>query len=85
MTNEEKMLAGKIYNSSDPALQEKMRRAHRLCKIYSDTFDDERAKRQALIDKLVPEHGKNTFFRGRSFLIMDLILRLVTTFMPTII
>lgn len=67
MTNEEKMLAGKIYNSSDPGLQEKMRRAHRLCKIYSDTFDDERAKRQALIDKLVPEHGKNTFFQGPIF------------------
>lgn len=67
MTNEEKMLAGKIYDSSDPSLQKKLARSHRLCKMYNDTFDDEIQKRQDLIDQLLPEHGKNTFLQGPIF------------------
>lgn len=67
MTNEEKMLAGKIYNSGDLNLQKKLTRAHRLCKIYNDTFDDETQRRQEIVDQLLPEHGENIFLQGPIF------------------
>ena len=67
MTNEEKMLAGKIYNSGDLNLQKKLTRAHRLCKIYNDTFDDETQRRQEIVDQLLPEHWENIFLQGPIF------------------
>ncbi len=60
MTEQEKMLSGKIYDPSDPVLTEKRTKAHRLCKDYNRTYEDEEAKRTAIMQALIPELGEGT-------------------------
>ncbi|HIW88467.1 MAG TPA: sugar O-acetyltransferase [Candidatus Ligilactobacillus excrementipullorum] len=67
MTNEEKMLAGKLYDPEETSLQEKRMKAHRLCQEYNALFDDETAKRQAVITELIPDQGEHVFFQGPIF------------------
>lgn len=67
MTEEEKMLAGKLYDPSDPKLQERLHYAHRLSQEYNMTFDDETEKREAILDKLVPDHAEGTYLKGPIF------------------
>lgn len=67
MTELEKMLAGKIYNAADPALAVFRRTAHRLCKAYNDTPEDEEDKRAAILDELLPGHGRGAYLQGPVF------------------
>lgn len=67
MTNEEKMLAGKMYDPATADLKEKRRKAHRLSQEYNMLFDDQRKQRQEIIDQLLPEHGRNVFLQGPIF------------------
>ena len=64
MTEEEKMLSGKIYDATEKNLSAKRLKAHKLSKMYNDKFEDETEKRQKIIDELVPHKGENTFFQG---------------------
>ena len=64
MTNEQKMLMGKVYDSSDPVLVEKRCKAHRLSKEYNDTFEDEKEKRSEILAKLLPNMGEGTYIQG---------------------
>jgi len=64
MTNQEKMLAGRIYDSSDNMLVEKRCKAHRLSKEYNDTFEDETEKRKEILKKLLPNMGEGTYIQG---------------------
>ena len=48
MTEQEKMLAGKIYDPSDKTLTELRTKGHRLSKLYNDTFDTEEEKRKEI-------------------------------------
>ena len=64
MTETEKMLAGKIYDPSDPELALLRRRAHKLCKMYNDTFEDDTEKRAELLDGLLPEKGDGVYLQG---------------------
>ena len=41
MTEKEKMLAGKIYDSSDKELAELRTKAHKLSQQYSSLYEDE--------------------------------------------
>ena len=52
MNEQEKMLAGKIYNSNDKTLVDLRAKAHKLSKQYNDTFDTEESKRNEIIDEL---------------------------------
>ena len=45
MTEQEKMLAGKIYDPSDKTLTELRTKGHRLSKLYNDTFVTDEEKR----------------------------------------
>lgn len=63
-TEKEKMLQGKIYDPSDKELVELRQTAHRLSKMYNDTFEEEEEKRQALIDQLMPNKGNGCYFQG---------------------
>lgn len=67
MTEEEKMLAGKLYDPSDPKLQERLHDAHRLSQEYNLTFDDETEKREEILTKLVPHHAAGTYLQGPIF------------------
>lgn len=62
--NMEKMLGGKIYDTSDEQLAMMRTKAHRLCKDYNDTYEDEEDKRTAIIQELIPNAGKGTYLQG---------------------
>lgn len=59
MTETEKMLAGKIYDPTNEFLESARAKAHRLCKLYNDTFENETEKRAEIINELIPRHGKD--------------------------
>ncbi len=63
MTESEKMLAGKIYDPSDKALEKQRATAHRLSKNYNDTYDDNK-KRGKILKKLIPHMGEGTYLQG---------------------
>ncbi len=60
MTEQEKMLAGMIYDPSDPELDRLRLKAHRLCKDYNDTYEDEKEKRESILKELIPQMGEGT-------------------------
>lgn len=64
MTEKEKMLAGKLYDPSDKELSDLRIKAHKLSKMFNDTFEDEEEKRAEIIRELVPDMGENGGFMG---------------------
>ena len=63
MTEKEKMLAGKIYDSSDKELAELRTKAHKLSQQYSSLYEDDE-RRKAILDELLPDHGEGFFLQG---------------------
>ena len=51
MTEKEKMLAGKIYDSSDKELAELRTKAHKLSQQYSSLYEDDE-RRNAILHKV---------------------------------
>lgn len=64
MTETEKMIAGKFYDSSDSELVELRVKAHRLCADYNKTYETEAEKRSVILDELLPCHGSNLYLQG---------------------
>lgn len=64
MTEKEKMLGGLIYDSSDSELARMRKKAHKLCKQYNDTYEDEEQKRNKIITELLPNFGRGTYLQG---------------------
>ena len=64
MTEKEKMLQGKIYDTSDETLMRMRLSAHKLSKDYNDTYEDEVEKRTDILKKLLPDMGKDTYIQG---------------------
>ncbi len=64
MTETEKMLAGKVYDSSDSELIELRGKAHRLCADYNKIYESEAQKRSEILDELLPCHGSNLYLQG---------------------
>ena len=73
MTEYEKMIAGKLYNSSDTTLVTMRRQARKYCNLFNhldtdQTFNDPSAKedtvRQSLLEKLLPHIGADSFIQG---------------------
>ena len=64
MTEQEKMLAGKIYDCSDGTLAELRLKAHKLSQHYNNVFEDEEELRRSIIKELVPNQGKGTYLQG---------------------
>lgn len=64
MTEKEKMLNGLLYDPSDSELAEMRKKAHKLCKQYNDTYEDETEKRDEIISELLPNFGKGTYLQG---------------------
>jgi len=67
MSEATKMLAGELYNPTDPELAGQRLAAHRLCQQFNQTFEEQTADRQALIDQLLPDHQAGVFFQGPIF------------------
>lgn len=64
MTEREKMISGSIYDPSDKELAKLRTRAHKLSKMYNDTFEDEEERRKGILDQLLPEKKENTYIQG---------------------
>lgn len=64
MDNKEKMLLGKIYDPNEDELISLRNKAHKLCKIYNATFDEEVEKRENILNDMGVKRGKNTFILG---------------------
>lgn len=64
MTETEKMLAGKLYDSSDEELAGLRVKAHRLCADYNKAYETEAQKRSEILDELLPCHGGQFVFTG---------------------
>lgn len=58
-TEKDKMLAGELYNASDPQLTMERRRARNLVRKYNDTLDEEQEKRRQILAELLGSMGEN--------------------------
>ena len=67
MTEHEKMLSGKLYDPFTEGMPEERAKAHRLCKLYNDTFDTETEKRRKILDELLPDRGEGVYLQGPVF------------------
>lgn len=64
MTETEKMLAGKIYDTSDRELIKSRARAHSLSRQYNETDETEEKKRKRILDELMPNRGSGAYLQG---------------------
>ena len=64
MTEQEKMLAGKIYDSSDETLLAIRTKAHKLCQTYNQTADTEEKAREQMLRDLIPDCAKGVYLQG---------------------
>ena len=64
MTEQEKMLAGKIYDSSDETLLAIRTKAHKLCQTYNQTADTEEKAREQIMRDLIPDCAKGVYLQG---------------------
>lgn len=62
--NTKKMLSGQPYNPNTAELTRYLHLAHRLCRDYNLTDDDEQFERQTIIDRLFPHHQDGIYIQG---------------------
>lgn len=67
MDETQRMLAGKLTDPRDPVLMKRQHLAHRLSKMYSDTFDDEHERRAEILRQLLPNASEHIYFQGPIF------------------
>lgn len=60
----EKMIAGKLYETSDPELKALMKKAHRLCRDYNDLYEDQTEERDGILKELLTSVGEGTYLQG---------------------
>ena len=64
MTEREKAASGKIYDPFTEGMPEDRTNAHRLSKLYNDTFDTDVETRRQILDELLPNKGKDVYLQG---------------------
>lgn len=64
MTEQEKMLAGKLYDPTDETLSCLRLKAHRLSQDYNRLYDDEEQKRLQILKELIPDCGTGVYLQG---------------------
>ncbi|SEO24042.1 maltose O-acetyltransferase [Halogranum amylolyticum] len=60
-TEKEKMLAGELYDASDPVLVEERERAKRLTRLYNETTETEHDRRGELLTDLFGSVGESCY------------------------
>ena len=58
------MLAGKLYDPSDPELASLRRRAHELCLEFNGLKEGDETRREEVLRELLPDLGEGSFFQG---------------------
>lgn len=61
MTEKEKILAGELYNSTDPQLVEERNRAHALTQKFNRTLEGSTEEREQIIRELFGKVGENCY------------------------
>lgn len=64
MSEEEKLLAGQLFNPLDPELIAIKRVSHNLCSQYNQTFEDQTEIRKSIIEQLIKFVGPGCYFQG---------------------
>jgi len=64
MTEEQKLLSGKLFNPLAPELVAIKRVAHELSTEYSQTYESQAERRREIIHQLLGSHGQNPCFVG---------------------
>lgn len=64
MNETEKMFAGKIYNPFCEGMPEERKKAHELCQKYNQIPESNEKAREAILRKLMPEHGEGVYLQG---------------------
>lgn len=64
MTEREKMLAGSLYDPTDPELTRLRHLAHRKNREYNELDETERELREAVLAELVPDRGSDVYLQG---------------------
>ena len=67
MTEEEKLLAGKIFNPVSPELAMRKRKAHNVSVDNGMTHEDETEKRRAMLESILGGMGQNVRIQGPVF------------------
>lgn len=67
VTEEEKLLAGKIFDPVSPELANRKRKAHTISVDYGMTHEDETEKRRAMLEDMLGGVGKNVRIQGPVF------------------
>lgn len=62
--NTKNMLAGKPYRPGTAELHQFSRLAHRLCRDYNLLADTDKEERNAIIDRLFPDHQEGVYLQG---------------------
>lgn len=63
-TDEQKMLAGEMYNSMADELVTRRSVAHQLWAQYNQLLETDETVRQTIVDQLMPHHGSGTYLQG---------------------
>lgn len=62
MTEREKMIAGKLYNPTDPELMALRKKVRQVCIEYNQSQEDEQQKRYDLLHSVLKSHKKEFYF-----------------------
>lgn len=62
MTEREKMIAGKLYNPTDPELMALRKKVRQVCKDYNNSNEDDDKLRYDLLDSVLKSHKKDFYF-----------------------
>lgn len=64
MREEERIMAGLLFNPGDPELKAIKKRSHDLSHDYNNTYEEETEVRSKILAELLGEMGANCFFQG---------------------
>ncbi len=64
MTEQQKMLAGKIYDPTDPILSQARSDAHNLCRLYNQLPEVDTEVREQILNELIPDRGMGCYLQG---------------------
>lgn len=60
----EKMMMGKLHDTSDPEIRNLMKKAHRLSRKYNELFDDETKEQEEILKELLNGIGEGTYLQA---------------------
>jgi maltose O-acetyltransferase len=66
-TQLERMLAGQLYDQSDPEISALLAKSHQLCREYNACNESDSARREAIFRELIPNSGTGNYLTGPIF------------------